>query len=84
MALAHLDQPETTCGTNPGQLVDIGADCTCSLAQRDATEIDVCRLLSGYGHDDERIWSMVAFLQRLPDLSTEQYQIITAREQSEK
>ena len=38
----------------------------------------------GPGHDDERIWSMVAFLQRLPDLSTEQYQIITAREQSEK
>jgi hypothetical protein len=38
----------------------------------------------GLGHDDDRIWSMVAFLQRLPDLSTEQYQIITAREQSEK
>jgi hypothetical protein len=38
----------------------------------------------GLGHDDNRIWSMVAFLQRLPDLSTEQYQIITAREQSEK
>lgn len=38
----------------------------------------------GLGNDDNRIWSMVAFLQRLPDLSTEQYQIITAREQSEK
>lgn len=33
----------------------------------------------GPGHDDERIWSMVAFLQRLPDLSPGQYQILTAR-----
>ncbi|ACV26710.1 MULTISPECIES: c-type cytochrome [Kangiella] len=33
----------------------------------------------GVGHDDERIWNMVAFLQRLPDLSPEQYQILTAR-----
>ncbi|MAC32183.1 MAG: cytochrome C oxidase Cbb3 [Haliea sp.] len=30
-------------------------------------------------HDDERIWNMVAFLRRLPDLSPEQYQILTAR-----
>lgn len=30
------------------------------------------------GHDDERIWNMVAFLKRLPDLSTAQYQILTA------
>lgn len=33
----------------------------------------------GLTHDDDRIWSMVAFLQKLPDLSPEQYQIITAR-----
>lgn len=33
----------------------------------------------GMGHDDERIWSMVAFLQRLPELSSQQYQILTAR-----
>lgn len=33
----------------------------------------------GLGHNDERIWSMVAFLQRLPDLSPEQYQILSAR-----
>lgn len=33
----------------------------------------------GPGHDDERIWNMVAFLQRLPSLSEEQYQILTAR-----
>jgi len=31
------------------------------------------------GHDDERIWNMVAFLQRLPELSPQQYQILTAR-----
>ena len=31
------------------------------------------------GHDDERIWGMVAFLKRLPDLSPGQYQILTAR-----
>jgi mono/diheme cytochrome c family protein len=31
------------------------------------------------GHDDERIWNMVSFLKRLPDLTPEQYQIITAR-----
>lgn len=33
----------------------------------------------GPGHDDERIWNMVAFLQRLPELSPQQYQILTAR-----
>jgi mono/diheme cytochrome c family protein len=33
----------------------------------------------GPGHDDERIWNIVAFLKRLPDLSPEQYQILTAR-----
>lgn len=35
----------------------------------------------GSGHDDERIWNMVAFLQRLPDLSPVQYQILTSRGQ---
>jgi mono/diheme cytochrome c family protein len=34
----------------------------------------------GPTHDDERIWAMVAFLQRLPELTLEQYQILTARE----
>lgn len=38
----------------------------------------------GPGHDDDRIWSMVAFLQRLPELNAEQYQIITAREQRDE
>ncbi|MEQ8289039.1 MAG: cytochrome c [Gammaproteobacteria bacterium] len=33
----------------------------------------------GAGHDDERIWNMVAFLRRLPELSPAQYQILTAR-----
>lgn len=33
----------------------------------------------GPTHDDERIWSMVAFLQRLPELTPAQYQILTAR-----
>ncbi|MFA7556025.1 MAG: cytochrome c [Spongiibacteraceae bacterium] len=33
----------------------------------------------GSGHDDERIWNMVAFIQRLPTLSPEQYQILSAR-----
>ena len=33
----------------------------------------------GPGHDDERIWNMVAFLQRLPKLTADQYQILTAR-----
>ncbi|WP_341938010.1 c-type cytochrome [Marinimicrobium sp. C2-29] len=33
----------------------------------------------GAHHDDERIWDMVAFLRRLPELSPEQYQILTAR-----
>ena len=32
------------------------------------------------GHDDERIWNMVAFLDRLPELTPEQYQILTARD----
>lgn len=33
----------------------------------------------GPGHDDERIWNMVAFLQRLPELSPQMYQILTTR-----
>ncbi len=33
----------------------------------------------GPTHSDERIWNMVAFLQRLPELSEPQYQILTAR-----
>ncbi|MDF2179881.1 cytochrome c [Aliiglaciecola sp. CAU 1673] len=31
------------------------------------------------GHDDERIWSMVAFINRLPELSASEYQILTSR-----
>ncbi|HXF07479.1 c-type cytochrome [Thermomonas hydrothermalis] len=37
----------------------------------------------GPTHDDERIWNMVAFLQRLPELTPEQYQILTARSDEE-
>lgn len=33
----------------------------------------------GPTHSDERIWAMVAFLQKLPELTELQYQIITAR-----
>jgi mono/diheme cytochrome c family protein len=33
----------------------------------------------GPSHSDERIWNMVAFLQRLPELSADEYQILTAR-----
>ena len=33
----------------------------------------------GPTHSDERIWNMVAFLQRLPSLTPDQYQIVTAR-----
>jgi ketosteroid isomerase-like protein/mono/diheme cytochrome c family protein len=32
----------------------------------------------GLTHDDERIWSMVAFLQKLPSLSPNQYRALTA------
>jgi len=32
----------------------------------------------GKTHDDQRIWAMVAFIKRLPTLSPEQYQILTA------
>lgn len=34
----------------------------------------------GPTHSDERIWAMVAFLQKLPKLTPQQYQIITARQ----
>jgi len=34
----------------------------------------------GITHDDEGIGAMVAFLQKLPELTPEEYQIITARE----
>lgn len=37
----------------------------------------------GASHDDARIWSMVAFLERLPELSPAQYQILTARGDAE-
>lgn len=33
----------------------------------------------GLGHDDEAIWSIVAFLNKLPDLSPEQYRDIVAK-----
>lgn len=33
----------------------------------------------GASHDDATIWSMVAFLQQLPDLSAQQYRDIVAR-----
>lgn len=33
----------------------------------------------GPTHNDQRIWAMVAFLQRLPELTPAQYQILTAR-----
>ncbi len=33
----------------------------------------------GVSHDDATIWSMVAFLQKLPDLSARQYHDIVAR-----
>ena len=36
----------------------------------------------GPTHDDQRIWAMVAFLQKLPKLTPEQYQILTARDES--
>lgn len=35
----------------------------------------------GPTHDDERIWAMVAFLQKLPELTPQQYQIITVRKE---
>lgn len=37
----------------------------------------------GPGHDDERIWNMVSFLGRLPEMSPEQYQVLTARRDGE-
>jgi len=37
----------------------------------------------GKTHDDERIWNMVAFLQRLPELSSAQYVILTSRDDAE-
>jgi cytochrome c553 len=33
----------------------------------------------GPTHDDQRIWAMVAFIQKLPTLTPEQYQILTSR-----
>lgn len=37
--------------------------------------------MSAWGppHDDQHIWAMVAFIQKLPELNEEQYQILTAR-----
>ena len=38
----------------------------------------------GLTHDDQRIWAMVAFLQKLPELTRLQYQILTARTSSDE
>ena len=38
----------------------------------------------GPTHSDERIWNMVSFLRRLPSLTKEQYQILTARGQEDQ
>jgi len=35
----------------------------------------------GLTHEDQRIWAMVAFLQKLPELTPEQYQALTARDE---
>lgn len=35
----------------------------------------------GLTHDDARIWAMVAFIRRLPELTPDQYQILAAREE---
>ncbi|MES2918734.1 MAG: cytochrome c [Pseudomonadota bacterium] len=37
----------------------------------------------GPTHDDQRMWAMVAFLQQLPRLTPDQYQILTARGEEE-
>jgi hypothetical protein len=34
----------------------------------------------GITHDDEKVWAMVFFLQKSPELTPEQYQIITVRD----
>lgn len=36
----------------------------------------------GPTHDDERIWNMVAFLQRLPELNSDQYAILASRDEA--
>lgn len=36
----------------------------------------------GETHSDDRIWNMVSFLQRLPELNETQYQILSARGES--
>ncbi len=37
----------------------------------------------GVNHDDEELWDVVAFLQRLPQLNAEQYQALVATEDGE-
>lgn len=34
----------------------------------------------GLTHDDGRIWAMVAFIKKMPDLTSDQYQVLTARQ----
>ncbi len=38
----------------------------------------------GPTHGDDRIWSMVAFVQQLPKLNADQYQILTTREDGDE
>ncbi len=34
----------------------------------------------GLTHDDGRIWAMVSFIKKMPELTEDQYQVLTARE----
>jgi len=34
----------------------------------------------GITHDDGRIWAMVAFIKKMPELTEDQYQVLTSRE----
>ena len=38
----------------------------------------------GYTHSDDRIWNMVAFLQHLPNMTEQQYQVITSIKQTDE
>jgi hypothetical protein len=38
----------------------------------------------GATHEDQRIWAMVAFLQQLPRLTPEQYEVLTARDDQDE
>jgi hypothetical protein len=95
-ATCHLkpgvEQSDMSIGLYPTP-PNLAKDRTLGLADLESAQRDFCIIKHGikasgmpaWGptHDDARIWAMVAFINKLPNLATEHYQILTARSEDD-